>query len=65
MHKCPVKSCDVQVDSDQVACRPHWYMLPFVLRTAIWEAYRTRRGNPGKHRRALQAAFDWWRENAK
>lgn len=65
MHKCPVKTCDVQVPSEMVACRPHWYMLPLEFRNAIWGAYRTRRAHPGKHLAALRAAFDWWRENAK
>jgi hypothetical protein len=65
MHKCPVKSCDVRVSSELVACRPHWYMLPIALRNAIWEAYRTRRSNPGGHAAALRAALDWWKANAK
>lgn len=60
MHQCPGKDCTVQVESDQLACKPHWFQLPAELRSEIWAAYRRRRSNPGEHAAVVRRAIAFW-----
>lgn len=39
-HACHWPGCSAQVPPAMWGCRPHWFMLPPAIRTAIWAAYR-------------------------
>lgn len=55
-HECPAPGCDRLVDSQQLACRPHWYQIPKVLRDAVWRAYRGPGVGSPEHTEAVLAA---------
>ena len=60
--KCPMPECSTQIRRTLLACRPHWYALPAVLRQEVSAAYRARSA-PGGHRRhleAVRAAYRWY-----
>lgn len=44
-HTCHARSCEVHVPPKMFMCRPHWRMVPYGLRVAIWAAYQ-----PGQER---------------
>ncbi len=39
-HLCPAGACPVTLPDHLLMCRPHWYMVPGHLRTAVYGAYR-------------------------
>jgi hypothetical protein len=39
-HQCPANGCGQTMPDHMLMCRPHWYMTPRPLRTAVWDAYR-------------------------
>lgn len=39
-HRCHWPGCLEMVPPARWGCRPHWYLLPAALRTAIWRTYR-------------------------
>jgi uncharacterized protein HemY len=43
-----------------LACRNCWSRLPRGLRQAVTAAYARRDRDPGAHRAAVAAAFDWY-----
>jgi hypothetical protein len=61
-HDCPGR-CGNQVARHQLACKPCWFRLPKVYRDDVNAAYRGRARDPGRHRRAMQQAFAWYRDN--
>jgi len=40
-HQCPAIGCASRVDSDKVACGPHWSALPMELKEQIAMAFDT------------------------
>lgn len=63
-HECP-GGCGLQVARHMLSCKPCWYRLPAPLRDDVNFAYRHRSANPGEHRKALTAAFAWYRDNPR
>lgn len=53
-HECPASGCTRRVSAGMLLCRPHWYMVPAPLRSAVWHAWAggTGAGSPA-HRRAI------------
>ena len=41
MSTCPHPDCEVEIPSQQFACRPHWFSLPQGLRNRIYANYRS------------------------
>ena len=39
-HHCHARGCVREVPPAMLMCRAHWFMVPAVLRRAIWAAYR-------------------------
>lgn len=39
-HTCHWPGCPVEVPPAMWGCRPHWYALPYGLRSKVWRAYR-------------------------
>ena len=39
-HTCHAHGCDTTIPPKLFMCRPHWYMVPKVLRAEIWRTYR-------------------------
>lgn len=39
-HLCHWPGCKTRVPPKMWGCRKHWYTLPKILRTAVWQAYR-------------------------
>lgn len=39
-HHCHWPGCERQVPPAMWGCRPHWFMLPKDIQTAIWRAYQ-------------------------
>lgn len=60
---CAEPTCDVRVPIARLCCPPHWRRLPDDLRTAITEAYQTRRRNPLPHLRLVGVARQWMKAN--
>ncbi len=58
-HKCPVASCDNQLEGWRAFCGDHWRMLPKHLRENVDATWRRRRENPrlSAPREAHQAAI--------
>jgi hypothetical protein len=61
-HNCP-GGCGLQVARHLPACRPRWRRLPNPRRDAVNGSYHGRLADPGPHRRALAAAFEWYYDN--
>ena len=68
-HHCHWPGCTRQVPPALWGCKPHWFLLPLAIRTAIWNAYR-----PGQEKDmtpsdayvlAAEVAQDWIRESLK
>ena len=38
-HTCHAERCQVNVPEKMFMCRRHWYMVPRLLRAAIWANY--------------------------
>src|SRR5581483_6888504 len=38
-HTCHAMACDAHVPPKMFMCKRHWYMLPKVMRNAVWEEY--------------------------
>lgn len=45
-HECHWPGCKKQVPPAMWGCAPHWFKLPTILRTKIWQSYR-----PGQEER--------------
>lgn len=64
-HRCHWPECTAQVPPAMWGCKPHWFMLPPAIRTAIWAAYRPGQevnGTPSKeYLLAAQDAEEWIR----
>lgn len=62
-HRCP--GCDLTgINPNRLACRDCWYRLPRTLRAAVVASWRGTAGaGSAEHRRALAAAFEWYRDN--
>lgn len=60
-HECPYPPCRRRVRRTQFSCPAHWTVLPPAMRRAISSAYG--RDWPA-HIRAMNAAIDWYREQA-
>lgn len=57
-HECPGAGCYIRIDSDELMCRKHWYMVPKVLRTRVWQAWDNGNGaGTDKHEAAISAAI--------
>lgn len=54
-HTCPEPRCEIQVPSNQLACRPHWYSIPKPLRDELWAAYREDGQGSERHLAAVDA----------
>lgn len=56
-HDCPATGCTRHIGARQLACRPHWFMIPPDLRDAVWSAWRNGlgKGSP-EHADAVAAA---------
>lgn len=56
-HSCPATGCTRRVGQRMLMCRPHWFMVPKLLRDAVWEEYAggLGAGSPA-HRDAVLAA---------
>lgn len=56
-HDCPAITCTRRVGRGQLMCRGHWFMVPKMLRDAVWDAWRggLGAGSPA-HRDAILAA---------
>lgn len=39
-HLCHARGCAAPVPPTMFMCRRHWFMVPAVLRTAVWRHYR-------------------------
>ena len=58
-HDCPAGDCKARVAAHMLMCRPHWYMVPVRLRTAVWNAWDGGRGaGTPEHRDAIMAAIE-------
>lgn len=68
-HHCHWPGCDAQVPPAMWGCKPHWFMLPLHIRTAIWQTFRPGQeitGNPSRaYVAAAQVAQDWIRDTAE
>lgn len=61
-HPCP--GCEQPgVPRQKLACPPCWARLPSHLKTAVLGSFYGRLGNPAAHRRAVTAAYGWYRAN--
>lgn len=38
-HTCHAMACEAHVPPAMFMCKRHWYMLPKVMRDAVWEEY--------------------------
>lgn len=43
---CPIEGCTRTKGADRLFCKPHWFLVPAPLRTAINDTWRRRR-DPG------------------
>jgi len=39
-HRCPARGCKRNLPDHLLMCRPHWYQVPYHLRSAVWNAYQ-------------------------
>jgi NTP pyrophosphatase (non-canonical NTP hydrolase) len=39
-HHCHATGCTVEVPQMMFMCKRHWYMVPHIMRTRIWNTYR-------------------------
>lgn len=39
-HHCHARFCTVPTKPEMLMCRRHWFMVPKVLRDAVWTTYR-------------------------
>ena len=39
-HHCHAAGCETPVAPSLFMCKRHWYMLPMLMRSAIWKHYR-------------------------
>ncbi len=39
MHECPAKGCSRRIPDHLLMCRNHWFMVPRMMRSAVWAAY--------------------------
>lgn len=39
-HQCHAAGCQASVPPKLMMCKKHWYMLPMLMRSAIWKHYR-------------------------
>lgn len=58
-HKCPVASCENQLEGWRAFCSDHWRMIPKHLREAVDATWRYRRAEPRSRQRIIahQAAI--------
>ncbi len=42
-HKCHARGCTVEVPSNMLMCKPHWFSVPLQFRKDVWRLY-----NPGQ-----------------
>jgi hypothetical protein len=58
-HECPKSGCRRRVPVYQLACRPHWYLVPPELRSAVWASWANGLGaGTHEHNEALRQAID-------
>ena len=58
-HECPATGCTRRVAPHMLMCKPHWYMVPGLLRTAVWEAWAGGLGaGSDAHDRAITEAIE-------
>lgn len=68
-HSCHWPGCDEQVPPAKWGCRTHWFMLPYEIRTAIWNAYQIGQEHSGgalvspAYIKAARWAQRWIKEN--
>lgn len=64
-HLCHLRpDCKVPVPRSMVMCKPHWAMVPFPLKRAIWTTYKTRMQSTADlaaHLANMHAAIDYVR----
>ena len=39
-HLCHAEKCKTAVPPSMFMCKKHWFMLPYSLRSQVWDAYR-------------------------
>lgn len=44
-HRCPAPGCRVQISPAQLACRPHWRMIPWAIRARILREFHRHPGS--------------------
>lgn len=59
-HGCP--GCGVLIGPSGLACVACWYLLPADIRDEVNRAYRCRMNDPARHRAAIIAVIEWYRE---
>ena len=47
LHRCPISVCGVQIPTDRLCCKTHWFMVPAHLRSEVWRTYNQFRDRPG------------------
>jgi hypothetical protein len=58
-HICPGPACTVHVADHMLMCRPHWYQVPRMLRSAVWAAWDGGYGaGSDEHMEAMRAAIE-------
>lgn len=40
-HSCPREGCNKMLDSNTLACKPHWFLVSLQTRRALQAAWRT------------------------
>jgi len=70
-HLCHAKECKVRIDSPNLMCSKHWFMVPPDLRHKVWAAYQSGQSDDKKPSKewcaAAEAAINhvWKKENGK
>lgn len=39
-HHCHATDCQIEVPPEMLMCKRHWFMVPYMIRTRVWRAYR-------------------------
>jgi hypothetical protein len=57
-HDCPATGCPERVGHEMLMCPRHWYMVPGVIRSAVWKAWDDGAGAyTEQHAAAVEAAI--------
>jgi hypothetical protein len=67
-HTCHNPYCDKEIPPKMLACRTHWYQLPYALRVTIWATYVpgqeiTKTPSP-EYLAVAQKCIEYWKELA-